>query len=303
MLSSVPRAVLLCSFALALLALPAAAQQDLGRLRAALEQRIARHDGTVGLALIDLARGDTLSIRGDEPFPTQSVIKVPILVELFHQIEHGKLRLDDPIVLVEADKKPGSGILQFLDTPHALTVRDAAFLMIALSDNTATNLIIDKVGIRNVGTRMDSLGLPRTKLHSKTFDRSTSIAPDSSVRYGLGVTTPLESARLLAMIYRGEVVSADASASMIEMLREQFYNEKLPRHLPAGVRVAHKTGEGSESRNDCGIVYAPGGDYVLCVFTNRNADRSWRIDNEGHVVIADLARIVHDALRGEAATQ
>jgi len=292
--------------ALALLAAaaadPAAAQKPLRSLRPAIEERIARHQGVVGLAIIDLATGDTLSIRGDEPFPTASVIKVPVLVEVFHQVENGRLRLDDPIVMLEVDKRPGSGLLQHLSAPLQITVRDAAFLMIALSDNTATNLLVDKVGIRAVGVRMDSLGLPRTKLHSKVFDRASSIAPDSSARWGLGVTTPNEMARLFAMIHRGEAVSPEASREMMRMLREQFYTEAIPRYLPAGTTVAHKTGSINEARHDCGIVSSrePARDYVLCVLTKENRDTSWRIDNEAHVLIAELARLVHEGLTGTA---
>ncbi|HEX7089874.1 MAG TPA: serine hydrolase [Longimicrobiales bacterium] len=284
-------------------ATPAAAQpRPLAALRPALEERIARHEGTVGVAVIDLATGDTLSIRGDEPFPTASIIKVPVLVEVFHQVEHGRLHLDDPIVLLDVDKRPGSGLLQYLTAPLQITVRDAALLMIALSDNTATNLLVDKIGIRSVGVRMDSLGLPRTELHSKVFDRASSIAPDSSARWGLGVTTPNEMARLLAMIYRGEAVSPEASKEMMRMLRAQFYGEGIPRYLPPGTRVAHKTGSINESRHDCGIVSSrePQRDYVLCVLTKENRDTSWRIDNEAHVLIADLARIVHEGLTGTA---
>lgn len=291
---------------LALLALavpdPTAAQQPLRSLRPALEERIARHQGVVGLAIIDLATGDTLSIRGDEPFPTASVIKVPVLVEVFHQVENGRLRLEDPIVMLDVDKRPGSGVLQYLTAPLQITVRDAAFLMIALSDNTATNLLVDKVGIRAVTARMDSLGLPRTALHSKVFDRSSSVAPDSSARWGLGVTTPNEMARLFAMIHRGEAVSPEASREMLRMLRAQFYTDAIPRYLPAGTTVAHKTGSIDAARHDCGIVSSrePVRDYVLCVFTKENQDRSWRTDNEAHVLIADLARLVHEGLTGTA---
>lgn len=271
----------------------AMAQGAFEALRPALEARIAEHQGTVALALLDPRTGESLSIRGDEPFPSASLIKVPVLVELFHRVEQGEIRLDDPLTLVEIDKQPGSGILQYLDTPHQLTVRDAALLMIILSDNTATNILLDKVGIRSVWERMESLGLPRTKVHSKTFLRSTSVAPDSSARYGLGVTTANEFARLLAMIYRGEAVSPEASAQMVEMLKAQVYAEGLPRYISNGT-VAHKTGSLSAARHDCGIVYSPARDYVLCILTNDNADRSWGVDNAAHVLIADLARIVHD---------
>ena len=279
----------------------AAPQNGLEAARPALEARIASHHGTVGLAAIDLRTGATLAIRGDEPFPAASVIKVPVLVELFHQVHEGRIRLDDPLVLLEADKKPGSGILQFLTAPHQLTVRDAAFLMIALSDNTATNLILDKIGVRNVALRMDSLGLRRTRIFRKVFSSEPALEPDSAARYGLGMTTPLEMARLFALLYRGEAVSPEASREMLALLKAQFYRDRIPRLLPPGTEVAHKDGSLDATRNDCGIVFARGHDFVLCIFTTGNRDRSWRLDNEAHLLIAELARIVHQAVAGTPA--
>lgn len=277
------------------LVLPVPAHAQLARLKPALEERIARQKGTVGLAIIDLASGETLSIRGDEPVSTASVIKLPILVELFHQVEHGPLDLSDPVTMVAADQRPGSGVLQFLSTPHQLTIRDAATLMIILSDNSATNLIIDKVGIRNVNARMDSLGLKDTRLHAKVFlGTSTTIDTAATRKWGFGVTTPNEMAHLLAKLHRGQVVSDTASKTMIGMLRNNFDYSEIPRHLPPGVSVAHKTGALNAARHDCGIVYSKQRDYVLCVFTTDNTDQSWRLDNEGRVTIADLARVTHE---------
>lgn len=277
--------------------LPGPAHGQLARLKPQLEQRIASHKGTVGLSIIDLSTGEKLSIRGQEPVSTASVIKLPILVELFHQVAKGPLRLSDPVTMLAADQRPGSGVLQFLSTPHQLTIGDAATLMIILSDNSATNLVIDKVGIRNVNARMDSLGLKNTRLHAKVFlGTSTTIDTAATRKWGFGVTTPDEMAELLAKLYRGEVVSDSASKQMIEILRDNFDYTEIPRYLPAGVRVAHKTGALNAARHDCGIVYSKQRDYVLCVFTSDNEDESWRIDNEGRVTIADLARLTHEFL-------
>lgn len=293
---------------------PASAQGvDWAGLRSRLEARIAAHEGVVGLAVLDLTSAGSLSIRGDERFPTASNIKTPVLLELFTQIERGRIRLSDPVVMLDVDRVGGSGILQHFDAPFEMTVKDAATFMIAQSDNTATNLIVDKLGIRAVNERMDSLGYPATRLWAKVSrSRQTSIAPDSSRVWGLGVTTPMESARMFAAMYRGEAVSPEASRQMIAMHRIQAwgYNE-IPRHLPAGVVVAHKTGSVSATRNDCGIVYAqrpgrqgisdppPAGrrDYVICVFTNENADRGWQpVDNAAEVLIGELSLLVWDAL-------
>ncbi len=274
-----------------------ASAQTLNRLRAPLEQRIAGHKGVVGLYVQDLASGETLSIRGGERFPSASVIKVPILVELFQQVERGPLKLTDPLVLLAADQRPGSGVLQFLSTPHTLTVGDAAMLMIILSDNSATNLIIDKIGIRNVNARMDSLGLKQTRLHAKVFlGTSTTIDTAATRQWGLGVTTPEEMGMLFEKLYRGTAVSPAASKQMLDMLRRNFDSEEIPRLLPPGVTVAHKTGKLDASRSDCGIVYNEGRDYVLCIFTRENEDRSWRIDTEARVTMGELARIVHEGM-------
>ena len=286
--------------AVLVLAPAGSAGQDMDELRSQIAARAAEHAGQVGIAVIDLHTGGRISIAGDRPFSTASTIKLAVLVEVYHQVEHGRLRLDDPLTLLAADQRPGSGILTFLSTPHQLTVRDAAFLMIAVSDNTATNLLVDKVGLRSVNARMDTLGLPNTAMFAEVFGRdATSIAPDSSRAFGLGMTTPTEMARLLELIYRGEAVSPQASEDMVELMRAQFYGiEQIPRYLPEGTTVAHKNGSVNASRSDCGIVYADERDYVLCIFTDENEDRSWRVDNEAHVLMADVARIVHEGLTG-----
>jgi len=291
----------------------AAAQTDWAGLKSKLETRIAQHKGVVGMAVIDLSNGETLSIRGDERFPTASNIKLAVLFELFTQVERGRISLSDPITMLKVDQVGGSGILQYFDTPIQLTVKDAATFMINQSDNTGTNLVVDKLGIRAINERMDSLGYPGTKLWAKVSrSRQTSIEPDSGRVWGLGVTTPMENARMFASIYKGEAVSAEASKQMVAMARTQAwgYNE-IPRYLPPGVVVAHKTGSVSATRNDCGIVYAnrPRGstifdapnpgmkDYVICVHTNENEDRSWiPVDNAAEVLIGDLSKIVWDAL-------
>jgi beta-lactamase class A len=272
---------------------------QLARLQPRLEQRITRHNGVVGLSVIDLRTGEQLSIRGDEAFPSASVIKVPILVELFHQIERGPLKLSDPVVMLASDQRPGSGILQFLTAPLQLTVGDAATLMIILSDNTATNLVLDRVGITYVNARMDSLGLKQTRLHSKVFNRPSSIDTAGSRKWGLGVTTPAEMAEILARLYRGQIVSDSASKAMIAILRNNFDSEEIPRFLPPDATVAHKTGKLNAARHDCGIVYSKQRDYVLCVLTAENADQSWRLETEARITIADLARLTHEFMTSQ----
>src|SRR5262245_63450138 len=269
--------------------------QTLARIQPKVLAKIGDFRGVLGLAVIDLRTGETMSVRGDEQFPTASIIILPFFVEVFHQMKFGRLHWQDPLVMIEADQVGGSGLLQHFSAPHQLTVGDAATLMISISDNTATNLLIDKVGIRAVNARMDTLGLPATELYAKVFLRArTSIDTAGSARWGLVVTTPMEMATILARLYRGELVSDSASRRMLELLKLQQVRDRIPRLLPPGTSVAHKTGEVDDARNDCGLVYAPQREYVFCAFTRENQDRRWTLDNEATVLIAELSRLVYD---------
>lgn len=269
-------------------------------LRPALEARIAEHRGVVGLVLLDPATGEVLSIRGEEPFPSASMVKIPILYEVMLRVDEGDLGLDDPLVMLAGDRVPGSGVLQHFSPPFELSVRDAAFLMIALSDNTATNLILEKVGPRHVTDRMAALGFSETRVFRRVFrDPSESFDPEGSRRWGFGVTSPMELAKLLAWIHRAEAVRPGASAEMLRMLEAQEHRVGIPRYLPPGTRVAHKTGTISAARHDCGIVFAPAREYVLCIMTRENEDRRYAWDNEAEALQADLSRVVFAALNPE----
>jgi beta-lactamase class A len=273
--------------------------QTLARIQPKVLAKIGEFRGVLGLAVIDLRTGETMSVRGDEQFPTASIIKLPLLVEVFHQMKYGRLHWQDPLVMLEADQVGGSGLLQHFAAPHQLTVGDAATLMISISDNTATNLLIDKVGIRAVNARMDTLGFKRTRLHAKVFARArTTIDSAGSATFGLGVTTPNEFARLLVQIYKGQIVSDSSSQKIVELLKLQMVNDRIPRLLPPEATVAHKTGEVDDTRNDCGIVYAKNHDFVFCALTRENQDKRWVSDNAALITIAELARMVYDALVG-----
>jgi beta-lactamase class A len=256
--------------------------------------------GTIELArlvLLDSGTGEVISIRGDERFPSASMIKIPILYEVMIRVEEGNLSLDDPLSMLEGDKAPGAGILQHLSAPFPLSVRDAGTLMIALSDNTATNLLLEKLGPRSVGERMSALWLQDSRVFRKVFgDPADSFDPPGSERWGLGVTSPMDLAKLLAWVDRGEAVSSGASREMLRMLDAQQHQVGLPRYLPDGVRVAHKTGTISAARHDCGIIYGPAREYVLCIMTRENEDTSGRGNNEAEVLQAELSRAIFDAL-------
>ncbi len=234
--------------------------------------------------------GERLDRRGDETFSTASLIKVPILVALFDLIEQKKIALADPLTVLAIDQVPGSGVLQFFTPGATITVNDAAWLMMTLSDNTATNLILDRIIIRRVWEKMEALGLPHTKVHSKSFLRIASVAMDSSVKYGFGVTTPNEMATLFELIARGKAVSPAADSTMLRMLENGDNSALLLRHA-AGTRSAHKWGGTDQVRTDCALFFRQSR-VVACVLTKENEDRSWRIDNEAQVTIARMGEAI-----------
>lgn len=263
---------------------------DSAALRRALDAIADAHHGVVGYAIRDLDDGVALSRRGDETFPTASLIKVPVLVTVFDLVAQGKLSLDDRLTLLKIDKVPGSGTLQFMHDGIEVTVRDAAWLMSTISDNTATNLLLDRIAIRRVWEKMEALGLPHSKIHSKTFLRLTSVAMDSSVKYGLGVTTPNEMARLFELLARGQAVSPSADSTMLDIL-EHNEDGVLLQRFAGGVRAAHKTGATDDVRTECSLFYLRHR-VVACVLTKENADTRWVLDSEAQLTMARMGQAI-----------
>ena len=265
-------------------------------LRRVLDSIADAHHGVVGYSVIDLDNDVRFNRRGDETFPTASLIKVAILVTVYDLVAKGDLSLYDPLTVLKIDQVPGSGIAQFLHNGTILTVHDAAWLMITISDNTTTNLLLDRVIIRRVWDKMEALGLMHTKVHSKTFRRNSSVAYDSSVKYGLGVTTPNEMARLFEILARGKAVNAKADSEMLDIL-EHNGNDMMLQRFSGGARVAHKDGETDQVRTECSLWYLRNR-IVACVLTKENKDQRWIIDNEGNVTLARMGEAVVNAWGG-----
>jgi beta-lactamase class A len=269
---------------------PAIATADTATLRRTLDSLARAHRGVVGYAVIDVDGGARLSLRGDETFSTASLIKVPVLVTVFDLVAQGRLSLDDRLTVLKIDKVPGSGQLQHLHDGAVITVRDAAWLMTTISDNTATNLLLDRIIIRRVWDKMEALGLKNTKIHSKTFLRSSSVAMDSSVKYGLGVTTPNEMATLFELLARGRAVNPTADSAMLDILEHNEDNQMLQR-FAGGVRAAHKTGATDAVRTECSLFHLASR-VVACVLTKENVDRRWVIDTEPQVTMARMGEAI-----------
>jgi beta-lactamase class A len=274
---------------------------------ATLEQRLAplakAHKGRVAIAVKHLGTGETYTLNGDEPMPTASLIKFPLMLEIYLQVMEGKLKLTDMVTLTEKDKVPGSGILTYHFSEGAtFPVKDAVRLMIAFSDNTATNLILDRIGIASTNKRMEAWGCPNTKINAKVFLReTTSIAPERSKKFGLGSTTAKEIVTLLEKVHQGKVVSPEVCNTMLEHLKNAQDKDCFPRFLPPKTVVAHKTGAVVGVRTDGGIIYTPGGPVAVCVLTADNEDKRWAPDNAGNVLCARVAQEVyqHFSTRGK----
>jgi beta-lactamase class A len=263
---------------------------DTAALRRTLDSLVARHRGTVGYAVHDLDTGERLERRGDETFPTASLIKVPILVTVYELVEKGQLGLDDPLTLLKIDKVPGTGQLQYLRDNAVTSVHDAAWLMTTLSDNTATNLLLDRIVIRRVWDEMEKLGLPHTKVFAKVFRGNSSVATDSSAKYGLGVTTPNEMARLFALLATGKAVSPRADSTMLDILAHNIDAAMMQRYVD-GLRVPHKTGTTNKVRTECAL-FPLQSRVVACVLTKDNLDERYLIDNEAQTTMARMGEAI-----------
>jgi beta-lactamase class A len=259
-----------------------------------IDSLVAAHKGKVAVAMKHLGTGETYFRNAADVMPTASLIKLPIMAEVYFQAAAGKVKLDDTVTLTKDEMVQGSGILTEHFSPGAsFSLRDAVRLMIVYSDNTATNLVLDKIGIKPVNERMTGLGLKETRINAKVFKGSTtSVDPARTKQYGLGSTSAREMLTLLEMLHKGELGSAEASKAMIEHLKKCDDKDKFPRFLPKGVAVAHKTGSVNEARTDAGLLMFNGGPVALVVLTNQNEDKSWTPDNAGNKLCADIARAV-----------
>jgi beta-lactamase class A len=247
-------------------------------LRAGFEKRVqeiaARVDGVVGYAIVDLTTGDRLGHLEHETFPTASAIKLAIVYELFKQVEEQRIDLDEKTTLDRRQAVGGTGVLVEMGTP-TLSIRDYAVLMVTLSDNTATNVLIDRLGMDRIAARMQGLGLAGTKLRRHMMDTAAARRGDENV------STPDELVRLLKAMN-------DGMPKAIELLRKPKEN-RLRKGLPEGVASADKSGELEGVRVDAGIVFAKNRPYALCVMTT-----FLKSETEGERAIVEISRAAYE---------
>ncbi len=262
---------------------------DLERTLEAIE---AEMGGRLSVAAMHIDTRRTTLWHADRKRPTASVIKLPILVHAMMLHHEGSLSLDESVSLKESDKKPGSGVLTLLTEGLTLPIRDACMLMIAVSDNTATNLVLDRVGIDAVNDRMGVLGCPKTKLFRKVYSEGPPVCPENA-RYGLGVTTARDMLRLLRMLYDGDIGDASVCRRIRAYLASQHYRDGIPRLLSPEWTYEGKTGAVDAVRNDVGFISSPtAGTIALAVFCSNLPGPMWTADNPGLLAIARVARAI-----------
>jgi len=239
-------------------------------------------DGVMGLAVKDLASGETFFIHGDEIMPQASSIKIAVLAELYVQAQQGKLKLTDEYVVRKEDLVSGSDIMLGL-TPGAtrLTLRDLATMMVAVSDNSATNVLIGRVGMENVDTMLDSIGLHSTRLRRQMMDLKAAGEGRENV------STPREMMTLLETIYRGKLLNKEMTADFIKVL-STHKESSLLQGLPDDAIAASKPGELEAVRNDSGIIFVKNRPYILCVMTTYLKD-----EKEGSAAIRKIAALTY----------
>jgi beta-lactamase class A len=277
-------------------------------LEAQVQAIAAEHHGDVALFAENLKTHKVVSISPDVPVQTASVIKLAILYEALEQVRAGRAHFEDRITVTKADQVPGSGVLLFFDAPLTITLKDALTMMIVMSDNSASNLVMDHLGIPNIDARIAKLGLKDTYLYKKIFTPAPAgvAMPADQKRFGLGKTTAREMAALMTKFVTCELAEPGSPAQpsdaalcgiALKMLHVQFYRSAIPRYLdgmPGATSdsIANKTGSLDAVRNDVAAVSAKNGMVIISAFTFNNKDHSWGAEQEGELTIAKLARAI-----------
>jgi beta-lactamase class A len=276
----------------------------MAELQVDIEGLVRGFSGAAGVAARNLATGEAVAVNATTSFPTASMIKILVLYQLLREVERGNAQLWERLTLRAADRTRGSGLLSDCDEGLNPTVRDLAVLMMAISDNTATNMLIDRLGVHAINQAMQEAGMRNSQLRGRIdFDR---IRADPG---NLAVATPRDFCDFLSSLHRGELLSGGSVEQMLRIMRIQKYIEPLRRHLPydpygeefgepQAISVASKTGSLSGIRGEAGLVQTPAATYSIAVMSKDGKDRAGTSENEGLRLIASVSRRVYEAWGG-----
>lgn len=259
-----------------------------------IKAEIADFKGSVWLYAKNLDTGKIYNLRGEERVRTASTIKLPIMVETYFQVAEGKLKWTDELILTKQKKTGGSGTLFELSDDTRIDLKSAKNFMIVVSDNSATNLILDLVTADAVNARMESLGLKNTRSLRKIGGGGDARIADEGINrlFGIGVSSAFDMVRLLEMLEFGQVVSKEASKDMIETLKRQQYKDGIGRNSLDTIPVASKSGSLDRLRSDVGIVYTRRGRIAMAITVDDMPVVHYSTDNAGNLLIWRLSQIL-----------
>lgn len=256
-----------------------------------LEQAVAAHEGTMGIYIRNLKSGEEIAINADVPMPTASTIKVPIMCAAFDLLASGKGPFKDYYdtrILETSSSVGGAGFLQNYKDKTKVELKELMHLMITVSDNFATNMLVDWIGIGSVNVWLEKNGFEQTRIFSTVFGRQIADA-EGRKQWGLGRTTCREMGQLLGMIYDGKAGTAATCDEMLRLLGHQYFDGNIASNVPPTTWVGSKGGSVNDSRSDCAIVSGPTATYILIVYTKDNKDRSWGKTNAAELAIGRIS--------------
>src|SRR4026208_2426812 len=279
---------------LLLCAISTAAQSNLDDQ---IKPLVASFKGKVSLFAKNLDTGETYALNADERVRTASTIKIAVMIEAFGRVAEGKAKWTDEVVLTKEKKVSGSGILTELSDGLHLTLRDAVNLMMILSDNTATNLVLDVLTTDAVNARMESLGFKNIKIMRRIGSGGESAAgkdPENK-KFGLGFATPHEMVLVMEKLERGEIISPAVSKEMIDLMKREQGRNAIGRSL-WNVPMASKYGALDRLRSAVGILYTKNGKIAMAISCDDMPETMWSVDNPAYLLISRVSEVLAEGL-------
>src|SRR5437870_7128114 len=267
-----------------------------------IRAEISPFKGKVYLFAKNLDTGETYSFNGDERVKTASTIKIAVMIEAFARVAEGRAKWTDELVLTKAARYSGSGILPELADGLRLTLRDCVNLMMLISDNTATNMVLDYLTTDAVNARMDSLGIKQTRIMRRVGSGGESQAGklEENKRFGLGATTPHEMVQIMEKLDRGEVISKPASKEMLDLMKREQARYAIGR--TTSDPMASKYGALDRLRSCVALVYSKKGRVAMAITVDEMPEVYWSVDNPGYLLMSRLSLILTDGLNAHSAS-
>jgi beta-lactamase class A len=264
-----------------------------GKLDEQVKNLITPFKGKVSLFAKNLDTGETYAFNADERARTASTIKIAVMIEAFARVSEGKAKWTDEVVLTKEKKVSGSGVLSELSDNLHLSLRDAVTLMMILSDNTATNLVLDVLTTDAVNTRMESLGFKQIKINRKVGSggESTAGKDPENKKYGLGFATPREMVLVMEKLERGEIISPAASKEMIDLMKREQARYAIGRSL-WDLPMASKYGALDRLRSAVGIIYSKKGKIAMAISCDDMPEIMWSVDNPAYLLMSQLSDLL-----------